>query len=77
MTVKVSSMKGVAKGKKYIIIGGNSKGFAKALKNKGFGKVFVLKGGYGRGETPVYRKFITKNTTARAAAQQQQQQRRT
>merc|ERR1712216_483113 len=26
---------------------GNSKGFAKALKNKGFNKVFVLKGGYG------------------------------
>ena len=45
--LKVSSMNGVGKGKKYIIIGGNSKGFAKALKNKGFGKVFVLKGGYG------------------------------
>ena len=45
--LKVSAMNGVRKGKKYIIIGGNSKGFAKALKNKGFGKVFVLKGGYG------------------------------
>ena len=45
--LKVSAMNGVGKGKKYIIIGGNSKGFAKALKNKGFGKVFVLKGGYG------------------------------
>ena len=45
--LKVSSMNGVGKGKKYIIIGGNSKGFAKALNNKGFGKVFVLKGGYG------------------------------
>jgi rhodanese-related sulfurtransferase len=45
--LKVSAMNGVGKGKKYIIVGGNSKGFAKALKNKGFNKVFVLKGGYG------------------------------
>ena len=45
--LKVSAMNGVGKGKKYIIVGGNSKGFAKALKDKGFNKVFVLKGGYG------------------------------
>lgn len=45
--LKVSAMNGVGKGKKYIVVGGNSKGFAKALKNKGFNKVFVLKGGYG------------------------------
>ena len=45
--LKVSAMNGVGKGKKYIIVGGNSKGFAKALKSKGFNKVFVLKGGYG------------------------------
>ena len=45
--LKVSAMNGVGNGKKYIIVGGNSKGFAKALKNKGFNKVFVLKGGYG------------------------------
>ena len=45
--LKVSALNGVGKGKKYVVIGGDSKGFAKALKNKGYGKVFVLKGGYG------------------------------